>query len=173
MPRKVKPSGSTPISRRRATASGMSPSPQALSIGGWKRSRTAASSPASLARIAVASPEGPPPMTTRSAIAAPPVPRISQARPRHCPRHPQRGDRLGRLELAGEPEAQSLLPPELARGGAREGPRLQHDDLVHWEPYRSEHGFAAGLRELFELLGAGVPRLFHEEHEALAFGVFR
>src|SRR5215210_1837083 len=140
MPRKGKPPGSTPISRRRATASGISPSPQALSIGGWKRSRTATSSPASRARIAVASPAGPPPMTRRSAIAAPAVSHIGGSRAGHGSGETQGGDGIGGQQLAGEPEAEGLLPPELARGGAGEGPGFQHDDFVHGETRGPEHG---------------------------------
>src|SRR5262245_13914089 len=152
MPRNGKPAGSTPISRRRTTASGISPSPQALSIGGWKRSTTAASRPASRARMAVARPAGPPPMMTRS-VTAPPVASVGQARARHGPGDAQRGDRLGRQQLAGEPEEERLLPPELARGGAREGAGLEDHDLVDLEADASEDGLPAGLGERFELRG--------------------
>src|SRR6185436_16285192 len=114
MPRIGEPGGSTPISRRQATASGISPSPQALSIGGWKRSRTVARIPARRARMAVASPAGPPPMINRSSfITAPPHPRVRQTGAGHGPGQAQGGDGLGRPQLAREPEAQGLLAAEL------------------------------------------------------------
>src|SRR5947199_10461876 len=67
MPRKGRPATSTPRAARRLAASGISPSPQALSSGGRRRSRTATERPASRASIAVASPAGPPPTIARSA----------------------------------------------------------------------------------------------------------
>src|SRR5687767_11382911 len=60
------PAGSTPSAARSATAPGISPSPQALSIGAGRGSRTTTSSPARAAYNAVARPTGPPPATTRS-----------------------------------------------------------------------------------------------------------
>src|SRR5689334_7750188 len=132
MPRMNDPRGSTPISRSRATASGISPSPQALSIGGRDFSRTVTSRPARRARMAVASPAGPPPMTTRSrrrrvtGSLPPPaafhvISGVGQAGARHGPGEAQGGDGLGRRQLTGQPEAERLLAPELAGRGARQG----------------------------------------------------
>src|SRR5436309_6089337 len=122
----LSPSGRrTPSSARQAAASGISPSPQAFSTGGWRRSRTIAESPAKRAPIAVASPAGPPPITATSAIsaicpsAAPPEPGagIGELGARHRSGQAERGHFLGRLELAFEVEAQGLAPPQLAGGG--------------------------------------------------------
>src|SRR3954466_11058344 len=66
MPARGRPAGSTPSAARSATAPGISPSPQALSTGPGRGSRTSTSSPARAAYRAVARPTGPPPATTRS-----------------------------------------------------------------------------------------------------------
>src|SRR3954454_16014759 len=66
MPASRCPGGSTPRAARPATAPGISPSPQALSTGPGRGSRTSTSRPARAAYSAVTSPTGPPPATTRS-----------------------------------------------------------------------------------------------------------
>src|SRR6188768_2029063 len=63
--------GATPSAASAATPAGISPSPQALSIGGHWRSASRTDRPWERAAIAVASPTGPPPTTTTSIIAAP------------------------------------------------------------------------------------------------------
>src|SRR5271155_3518781 len=64
-----------PKRRSAATASGRSPSPQGLSIGGRRASATVTRNPFRLAAIAVAIPAGPPPTTKTSAPIAPHFPR--------------------------------------------------------------------------------------------------
>src|SRR5437660_12156119 len=56
-----------PRRSRAGSASGIKPSPQALSIGGSEPSATITRKPCCRAAIAVASPEGPPPITKTSA----------------------------------------------------------------------------------------------------------
>src|SRR5947209_20573488 len=124
------PGGSwTPSSASRAAASGINPSPQAFSIGGWRRSRTTAESPASRAPIAVASPAGPPPTIATSAI-HPSTPLetgagVGQLRARHGTGQAESGHLLGRFELPLQIETQGFAPPQLPRGGAAGGPRRQ------------------------------------------------
>src|SRR5580658_3692522 len=52
--------------RAASSASGIRPSPQALSIGGRRESATKTRNPSCRAAIAAASPAGPPPITRRS-----------------------------------------------------------------------------------------------------------
>src|SRR3954465_111901 len=66
MPVSGRPWGRTPSPASAATAAGISPSPQALSITPSRRSRTSTSRPARAAYSAAARPTGPPPATTRS-----------------------------------------------------------------------------------------------------------
>src|SRR6478609_8394543 len=65
------PSSGTPSPVSAATAPGISPSPQALSMTPSRGSTTPTSRPARAAYRAVASPTGPPPATSRSRIDEP------------------------------------------------------------------------------------------------------
>src|SRR4249919_4004288 len=71
MPRNGSPAGDTPRSAKAATPGGITPSPQALSIGACLGSKTVTSRPRRAAYSAVASPAGPPPTTIRSRRATP------------------------------------------------------------------------------------------------------
>src|SRR5882724_1781809 len=168
----------TPSSASRAAASGISPSPQAFSMGGWRRSRTTTESPASRAPIAVASPAGPPPTiaTSKASIlsairSSAPLESgagVGQLGARHGAGQAEGGHLLGRFELPLQVEAQGFTPPQLARRGAGEGPRREDHHVIDREAGGAEDGGAAGLGESRDLLLRRAPPPLDEEGHLLA-----
>ena len=154
---------STPSSRRCAAASGISPSPQALSIGGLEAfedggveaGEAGAERGGETGRAAARRPAGP----SGSSGAAPPgassggghrrAPSAPWPRPSAAASPARAAPARRRARGAGPPAA-----AELAGGGARERPRREHLDLVDGQAGRAEHRLAAGLGQLRELAPA-------------------
>src|SRR5579863_2362276 len=184
MPRSGRPrvESGTPRPRSSSTASGIKPSPQALSIDGpGERSKTVTVRPACRAAIAVARPAGPAPTTARSifrsihglAAAHPAQPGIGKAGTSDGLGHAQRSHRLGRNKGVGEVEVKRLGPPQLSRRGSRQGPGRQHDDLVEREAGRPQDGGATLLRQLRDLGGGRARRPLDEETQHFAVRALR
>src|SRR6185295_6416566 len=192
MPRNGKPpilSRSTPRVARCSTASGISPSPQAPSIGGRPRSRTITDKPARRAKRAVASPIGPPPTMATSAtsvttgdfagsamstyLLAQPEPRVGEAGTGHCAGEMEWGDPVGRSELAREVEAQGLAPPQLARRGTGKRTGREHHRFAHRQAERAEDRLGCGARQRHFLRGRDAATGFDEQEKDLAIPPFR
>src|SRR6185295_3771394 len=186
MPRNLNPPirfRSTPRRLSRSTASGISPSPQAPSIGGRPRSITATESPARRAAIAVARPIGPPPTISTSTTSATsglveastmglhllfePQAGVGEAGPRERPGEAQGGDLLRRGQLARQVQPERLTAAQLAGGSAGKRPGRQENQLPYGNAYASEHRVAAGARQIGALLWRDPPRGFDQQHELL------
>src|SRR5579885_1236440 len=166
----------TPRAARRATASGIRPSPQAFSIGGRRRSRTTTESPESRAPIATASPAGPPPTTARSAalsairppsLLPPSGAGIGELGAGHGAGQAQGGDPLRGLELPGEIEADGFAAPQLGGGGARQGPRGEGHHPIDRKAGGAEDRPGRGLGQRRHLLDRRPPAALDEEGEDL------